>query len=101
MVSRACSFETSRLFIKEWHSLKPEEWVEQDLASVVAAMLTAPVTKSLPPGWQGSFTEERARQWIEERDQEGTTLLVIEQPERTPVGLVILFESRVMNGLSA
>lgn len=94
MAGQAWSFETSRLFIKEWHSLTSDEWVEQDLAPLVAAMLTAPVTRSLPPGWQGSYTEERARQWIEERDQEGTTLLVLEQPEQTPVGLVILFESK-------
>ena len=97
MVGQACSFETSHLLIQEWHSLTSEEWVEQDLAPVVAAMLTAPVTRSLPPGWQGFYTEERARQWIEERDQEGTTLLVMEQPERTPVGLMILFETQDEN----
>ncbi len=93
LVSQTCSFETSRLIVKEWHSLTTEEWVEQDLTPVVAGMLTAPVTRSLPPGWQGSYTAERARQWIEERDQEGTTLLVVERSEQAAVGLVILFES--------
>ncbi len=92
-MSQTCSFETSRLIVKEWHSLTTEEWVEQDLTPVVAGMLTAPVTRSLPPGWQGSYTAERARQWIEERDQEGTTLLVVERSEQAAVGLVILFES--------
>ncbi|MES9926211.1 MAG: GNAT family N-acetyltransferase [Candidatus Thiodiazotropha endolucinida] len=92
-MSPTCTFETSRLLIKEWHSLTSEEWPEQDLAAAVACMLTEPVTKSLPPGWQRSYTTERAKLWIEERDQEGTTLLVVERSERMAVGLVILFES--------
>lgn len=93
MVSNTCSFSTSRLLVKQWHSLASEDVEEQDLASVVAGMLTAPVTRSLPPGWQGSYTVERATEWIQERDREGTALLVVELAERKAVGLVILFES--------
>lgn len=93
MVSKTCSFLTSRLLAKEWHSLTSEEVEDQNLESVVAKMLTALVTQSLPPGWQGAYTVERADKWIKERDREGTTLLVVEQVERKAVGLVILFES--------
>ncbi len=31
--------------------------------------------------------------WIADRDHEGTTLLVVEKSSRTPVGVIILFES--------
>jgi RimJ/RimL family protein N-acetyltransferase len=44
-------------------------------------------------GWQGAYTIERAAKWIEERDREGATLLVVDRSSRTPVGMMILFES--------
>lgn len=56
-------------------------------------MLTPSVTQSLPEAWQGAYTTERANEWIDERDREGATLLVLERSSRTPVGLMILFES--------
>jgi RimJ/RimL family protein N-acetyltransferase len=56
-------------------------------------MLTARVTQSLPDGWQGDYTIERANEWIRERDREGATLIVLERSSRTPVGMMILFES--------
>ena len=56
-------------------------------------MLTKPVTRMLPEGWQGAFSEERARQWIIERNNEGTTLLVVSRSAGEPVGLMILYES--------
>lgn len=56
-------------------------------------MLTASITQSLPDGWRGDYTIERANEWIRERDREGVTLLVLERTSRTPVGMMILFES--------
>jgi len=89
----ACAFETERLLAREWHSLSPAEWNERDLADVVAQMLTEPVTRSLPEPWHGRYSLDRAGAWVEERDEEGTTLLVIEKSSREPVGLVLLFET--------
>lgn len=97
MVCETCAFTTPRLLVKEWHSLTSEDCVEQELSTVVAGMLTESVTRSLPPDWHGVYSKERARLWIEERDREGTTLLVVEQPEAKPVGLVILYESTEEN----
>ena len=93
MISDTCFFLTPRLLVKEWHSLTPDEWVEQDLADVVTHMLTDRVTQSLPTDWKGVYTLERARQWISERDSEGTTLLVVTRATGVPAGLVILFET--------
>ena len=90
--TQACKFTTSRLVINEWHSLEASECNSLDLSSVVANMLTEPVTQSLPPGWQGAYDIERAKQWINERDQESTTLLVVEQDSKEAIGLMILFE---------
>ncbi len=55
-------------------------------------MLTEPVTRTLPTAWQGDYTASRAREWVRERDREGTTLLVINKSTKEPVGLVILIE---------
>jgi len=59
---------------------------------VVAGMLTEPVTRALPPQWQGEFSRERASRWIQERDAESTVLLATGKSTQQPVGLVILSE---------
>lgn len=60
---------------------------------MVATMLIEPVTRSLPPAWQGRYTVERAREWLKERDDEGVTLLIIDKSTKQAVGLMILFET--------
>ena len=98
MVLETCAFETARLLVNEWHSLSASDWRQQDLAYVVSAMLTEPVTRSLPLTWQGAYTLARAREWIGERDGEGTTLLVIGKSTRQAVGLMILFDMQAERG---
>ncbi|MDP6823645.1 MAG: GNAT family N-acetyltransferase, partial [Dehalococcoidia bacterium] len=93
MTCSSCVFETSRLLVKEWHSLTSDDWDVQELAEVVMALLTAPVTRSLPPAWRGEYTLSRAQAWIQERDLEGTTLLAVSRSSRRPLGLMILFET--------
>jgi ribosomal-protein-alanine N-acetyltransferase len=63
-----------------------------DLARVIAELLTERTTVALPEPWQGSYTVDRARAWIEERDAESPTLLVMEAASARPVGLVVLAE---------
>ena len=95
MILKACTFDTERLLVKEWHSHSASDWPHQDLAHVVMTTLTELVTRALPPSWQGTYSEERASRWIEERDDEdGATLLAIDKTTRQPVGLMILFESQ-------
>lgn len=103
-VLRGCSFDTERLSVHEWkNNNRP---TGKDDAAAVADLLTASVTKSLPPHWQGSYTVERARQWLSEltNDPQTTLLFCVEKQEdvaaTTPpatallVGLMILFEIR-------
>ncbi len=78
--------------MKEWHSLSSSDWQQQELAHVVAALLTEPVTRQIPSSWQGAYTADRARECIKQRDIEGPTLLVINKLSYRPVGLVILLE---------
>lgn len=92
MVCGNYSFSTQRLLVNEWHSFTAEEWVQRDLAIVVMEMLTTRVTQPLPPAWQGSYSIDRARDWVKERDCEGVTLLVVEKASQKPVGLIILFD---------
>jgi RimJ/RimL family protein N-acetyltransferase len=93
------SFETDRLEIKDWHADSWHASGRGDLGRIVATILTEPVTRSLPDSWHGTFTPDRARAWIKERDREGTTLLVAESGTGNPVGLVILFEVSLANGI--
>ena len=99
LLSKACRFVTERLLVAEWHSLADDEWAKRDLDVVLTEMLTEPVTESLPEEWRGAFTKERAVEWIEERDREGATLLVVERASGAPVGLVILFEVDTPGGI--
>ena len=93
MLIENCNFSTQRLLVREWHSLSPDEWIQQDLEVVVQNILTTRVTRSLPPAWQGTYTLDRARNWVQERDDEGVTLLVVEKTSQLPIGLIILFET--------
>lgn len=93
------SFSTKRLSVNEWHSFTPDEWPQQDLDNVVREILTERVTKNLPPIWQGSYNLSRARQWINERDKEGITLLAVEKSSEQAIGMIILFESNASGNL--
>jgi len=93
LLNEKYSYSTQRLLVREWHSLVPEEWIQQDLEVVVKNILTTQVTRSLPPVWQGIYSHDRARDWVLERDDEGVTLLAVEKISRKPIGLIILFET--------
>lgn len=102
MICQTCSFTTDRLIVGEWHTLPPPDGHQEGIAQAVATMLTEPVTRTLPPAWQGDYTVPRARQWIKDRDKEGTTLLAIEKSAKQPVGLIILHEvgsQQAMDGI--
>lgn len=92
MHSKSCSFETERLWIGDWHSSDAIGNDPTALPQVVSALLTPTVTRALPEDWQGPFTSSRASNWIEERDREGSTLLVVERSGHSPAGLLILAE---------
>ncbi len=90
MICSACEYETSRLWVGDWHLVRLQP--ERGLAAAVSEILTPETTRSLPPQWRGSYTLERARAWIAERDEESPTLLVTGREAGKPLGLVVLFE---------
>lgn len=91
-------FTTDRLLVHGWHAAEQAD-APRDLPTVVAAMLTEPVTRWLPPQWQGSYSRARAEAWIAERDAEGPVLLVSERETDEPLGLVLLFEEQDDGGI--
>ncbi len=95
-VIASCSFQTERLDVVGWHDAAIQ--AGDELATVMTGLLTPAVTASLPPDWQDSYTTERARRWIEDRDSEGTTLLVSERETSSAVGLVLLYEAPATDG---
>jgi hypothetical protein len=83
--------DTPETAIPDLH--RDDDWTDEDLSRIVSATLTPSVTRSLPDDWQGDFTIDRAKDWIAGRDREGVTLLAVERTSRSPVVLMILFES--------
>lgn len=98
MAAELCAFVTDRLDVRPWHTSGDEQWPSLQLDEVVSNLLTAAVTRHLPPAWQGDFSEDRARDWIEERDRESPTLLVLDRATKRALGLIILFESEADDG---
>jgi len=90
--TRDYRFATDRLVVNEWKSFPKDEWSQQDLPNAVLEILTENVTRSLPPTWQGAYTLSRAQKWIEERDNEGVTLLAVDKVSKAVIGMVVLFE---------
>jgi RimJ/RimL family protein N-acetyltransferase len=89
-ISDRCQFVTPRLQVSPWHAAAHEVGV--GLVEVTAGILTARTTVALPESWRGDYSIERARAWIEERDAESPTMLVIETASERPVGFVVLAE---------
>ena len=85
-----CEFATGRLQVGPWRAVAQR--AELDLAEVIAELLTDRTTVALPESWQGNYTLDRARAWIEERDAESPTLLVVGAASASPAGLVVLAE---------
>ena len=97
-ICKACTFDTDRLLVREWHLVSRGDWDRQDLPALVVELMTEPVTRSLPAPWQGEYTLARATGWIADRDSEGATLIIIERSTNQAVGLIILFESSLESG---
>ncbi len=87
-----CSFETDRL-VDDWSRLLTGDAAEALRDGFVVSLLTAAVTRDLPPGWQGPYDMDRAASWFAERLREGTVLVVGGRSDGRPVGLLILSES--------
>jgi len=83
-----CTYVTDRLSVRPWHDVSGPD--VGSLASEVASILTPITTLALPVSWHGDFSEDRAREWIAERDAESPTLLVTERETGSVVGLLIL-----------
>lgn len=88
---RRCEFRTPRLVVGDWHELSVR--FRLDLVDVVGDILTPTTTAELPLPWRGAYDGERAAAWIEERDDESATLLVVEHRAARAIGVVILFEA--------
>lgn len=95
---RGCLFETERLRVTIWHDASVKRWPSPELIDSVISVMTTAVTRSLPAGWQGEYTLDRAKRWIEARDAESTVLQVTERSNRQVVGLLLLAEEILEDG---
>jgi len=97
MTTDRAAFLTERLCVRTSQASECAT-VADDLPAAVAAMLTEPVTRWLPPDWQGPYTPERAAAWISDRHAEGPVLLVEDRGDGQLLGLVLLFEEARAGG---
>ncbi|MGI9623056.1 MAG: GNAT family N-acetyltransferase [Acidimicrobiales bacterium] len=96
-----CSFVTDRLTVVPWHGAAEADLTiadaveasEIDPFDAVAAVLTERTTEWLPNEWRGNYDRARAQAWLQERDAESPTLLIIDRGLGSAVGLLILFET--------
>lgn len=97
---RKCELQTPRVVVGDWHEVADR--YRFDLGESVGRILTPATTAELPPAWQGDYNKERTVAWIEDRDHESPTLLVVDHRNVEPIGVLILFESQsdVHAGLS-
>jgi len=85
------NFTTQRLSIKEWHSFEPHELKNTPLAEIIQKLLIPEITADFPITWRGEYTVKRAAFWIEERDDEGVTLLALDKEREIPIGFLHYF----------
>ena len=90
------AFRTERLEVGPWHDVA-ERW-GIDLVEMVCAVLPPTTTASLPPDWHGDYDHDRAGRWIDERDAESPTLLIVHRAARRAIGLLVVFEDRQPGG---
>ena len=88
-----CFFETPRLRAVGWHTPSSVPDHGSRVPQVVRDFLTPRVTAQLPETWQGPYSEQRAIEWIRDRDAEGTQLLATSRSSDEPIGLVLLYET--------
>jgi ribosomal-protein-alanine N-acetyltransferase len=88
-----CCFETDRLVVDDWPRFLSVDTAEALRNTFLVSLLTDPVTRDLPPAWQGPYDTDRASLWFVERQSESTVLLIVDRSDGRPVGLVILSES--------
>jgi RimJ/RimL family protein N-acetyltransferase len=94
-------FTTERLIVKEWHSFKPSEINETNLADIVTSILIPEITIDFPIMWRGSYNTKRSLAWIKERDSESTTLLAVDKNTKNPIGFINFFKvGKVSKGIN-
>lgn len=85
-----CEYTTERLRVGSWQWVAGEYGL--DLPTEVTRVLTSRTTAALPGPWHGDFDDDRAKEWIAQRDAESPTLLALEVESGRCVGLVIIAE---------
>ena len=88
---RTCRFSTDRLVVGVWHATA--ERFGLDLADTVEEVLTPDTTTTLPGDWRGTYDRHRAARWIELRDTESPTLLVVHRETGRAIGLFMVYET--------
>ena len=92
-VTKSSSYHTERLHVLPWKEYANSSEKVHAFAELVTEILSPEVTKDLPSGWQQIITAADARQWVEERDEESSLLLIQDQSSQAIIGLMFLYES--------
>ena len=92
-LEQSCNFETERLLVQSWKEQVASHSREKCFAKKVINILTHEVTKSLPDGWQGIDSVDKALDWIRNRAKESAFLTIQFLYNQEVVGFIFLFET--------
>jgi len=92
-VTKSCAYHTKRLHVLPWKEYADSTKKILAFAELVTEILSPEVTKDLPSGWQQIITPADAKQWVEERDEESSLLIIQDQSSKAIIGLMFLHES--------
>jgi len=92
-ITKTCAYDTERLHVLPWKEYADSAEKVLAFAELVTEILSPEVTKDLPAGWQQIITSADAKQWVQERDEESSLLLIQDQSSQSIIGLMFLHES--------
>ena len=87
-----CRFKTKRLLITSWQLYINSPNKRVALANKVINLLSPQVTEALPKGWQAIDIQEKALNWIKERDDESSVFLIELLSSEEIIGFLFLNE---------
>jgi RimJ/RimL family protein N-acetyltransferase len=92
-LEQRCRYKTERLLVENWKEQISTSISELDFAKKIVNILTDEVTKTLPNGWQGIDTVERAIAWFKKRIEESAVFTIQFLANKEIIGFLFLKES--------
>ena len=98
-LEQRCRYKTERLLVENWREQISTSISELDFAKKIVNILTDEVIKTLPNGWQGIDTVERAIAWFKKRIEESAVFTIQFLANKEIIGFLLNEEGEKTTGL--